>query len=277
MNRLFLKFISSYVNATAGLFPAYNGNLIFKLVCNVKNPPLKPKTKAFFETGSITMIPTTHKDVALHQWGSGPKNLLFLHGWRSNAKQWKAYVDQLDLTEYTIYALDAPGHGSSPGTHLNLELYRYAIEQTVTHIGNVHCVICHSLGSLAISYAYLYNKDLSVSAYIIMGSPGSMQDILDYSRDMLSLSRKAIHNLRNKIDTIIKIPLETVTLEQFFMKVDKPTLVIHENSDNITPASLIKQALEGKSHIQSLYTKGQDHMLKGQETIDRITTFIKNN
>ena len=192
MKKLITQLIGSYINLTAPLAPRYNGDLIFKLVCSVNSPPLIPKTKAFFDFGTTTLLPTTHKDVALHAWGTGEQNLLFLHGWQSNAKQWQAYVEQLDLNKYTIYALDAPGHGSSLGSHLNLELYRYAIEQAINHIGEVHCVICHSLGSLAMSYAYLYHPKVAVSSYVIMGSPGAMNDILEYSRNILSLSRKGM-------------------------------------------------------------------------------------
>lgn len=275
MEKLVLKCIGFYINVTT-IFTKYNQNLQFKLLCKVKKPPLKPATKAFFETGTTTLLPTSRgTNVALHHWGTGDKKLLFLHGWTSNSKQWQPYVEQFDLQEYTIYALDAPAHGASEGTHLNVELYRETIQSSVHYIGEVDCAICHSLGSLSTSYQYLLNPKTSIGAYVIMGTPSGIHAILNYSKEMLSLSKKALKNLRNKIDTVLKIPFEEVTLQRFFEKVDVPCLVIHEESDLVTPLAPIKSAIEHLPHIDRKYIQGQNHMLKGQETIDSIKEFLK--
>lgn len=276
MKKLITKFISIYVNSTATLFPDYNSKLIFKLICHVQRIPISKQAIAFFEEGNTTMLETSHKPVALHKWGNGSKNILFLHGWRSNSKQWLPYVDQLNLEEFTIYALDAPGHGLSEGNHLNLELYRQCIEKSIKYIGDVQTVVSHSLGSLAVSYTYLHNPKINIDSFIITGSPGAMQDILEYAKNLLSLSRKANRNLKKKIDGILHMPIENITLEEFFSKVNKPLLVIHEKSDVVTPLAVIEKALQNKNYIQRLFTNGQDHMLKGEETIESTIQFIKN-
>ncbi|GGG21547.1 alpha/beta hydrolase [Dokdonia pacifica] len=275
MEKLVLKCIGFYINATT-IFTKYNQELQFKLLCKVKKPPLKPATKAFFEKGTTILLPTSRgTNVALHHWGTGDKKLLFLHGWTSNSKQWQPYVEQLDLQEYTIYALDAPAHGASEGNHLNVELYRETIQSAVYHIGEVDCAICHSLGSLSTSYQYLLNSKTPIGAYVIMGTPTGIDAILQYSKEMLFLSKKALKNLRNKIDTVLKIPFEEVTLQRFFEKVDVPCLVIHEESDSVTPLAPIKDAIKHLPHIGRKYIQGQNHMLKGQETIDSIKEFLK--
>lgn len=275
MEKRILKLIGLYLNATV-IFPKYNREFLFKLLCKVKTPPLKSTTIAFFETGTTIFLPTSRKtNVALHHWGEGPKKLLFLHGWKSNSKQWQPYVDQLDLNEYTIYALDAPAHGASQGNHLNVEFYRESIQLAVNYIGEIDCAICHSLGCLSTSYAYLLNQHILIKSYIIMGAPSGVDAILVYFKEMLSLSQKAIKNLRIKIDNVLKLPFDEVTLQQFFKKVDVPCLVIHETSDYVTPIVPIKAAIEHLPHIDRLYTNHQDHMLKEQETIDTIKEFLK--
>lgn len=275
MEKLALKLMGLYLNTTV-IFPKYNRELLFKLLCKVKTPPLKSTTIAFFETGTTLFLPTSRKTkVALHSWGKGDKKLLFLHGWKSNSKQWQPYVEQLDLNEYTIYALDAPAHGASLGNHLNVEFYRESIQLAVNHIGKIDCAICHSLGCLSTSYAYLLNQNIPISSYIIMGAPSGVDAILVYFKDMLSLSQKAIKNLRIKIDNVLKLPFDEVTLQQFFKKVDTPCLVIHETSDYVTPIAPIRTAIEHLPHIDRLYTNHQDHMLKEQETIDTIKEFLK--
>lgn len=275
MEKLLLKLTGLYLNSTV-IFPKYNREFSFKLLCTVKSPILRSKTVAFFETGTTAFLPTSRgTSVALHAWGTGSKKLLFLHGWKSNSKQWQPYVEQLDLNEYTIYALDAPAHGASQGNHLNVELYRESIELAVNHIGKIDCTICHSLGCLSTSYLYLSNQNVAIDSYIVMGAPSGVDAILLYFKEMLSLSQKSLKNLRIKIDNVLKLPFDEVTLLQFFKKVDKPCLVIHEVSDNVTPIAPIKAAIENLPHIDRVYINGQDHMLKEQETIDIIQEFLK--
>ncbi|WP_299675126.1 alpha/beta hydrolase [uncultured Dokdonia sp.] len=275
MEKLVLKLIGFYLNATS-IFPKYNQELSFKLLCNVKRTPLKTTTKAFYETGITTLLPTSKgTNVALHSWGTGAKNILFLHGWKSNSKQWQPYVEQLDLNEYTLYALDAPAHGASEGNHLNVEFYRETIQSVIYHVGKIDCVICHSLGCLSTSYLYLMNQEIPIDSYIIMGAPSGLDAILVYFKNLLSLSESTLKNLRFKIDTILKISFDEVTLQQFFQKVDKPCMVIHERSDNVTPIAPIKEAIEHLLHIDRVYMNNQDHMLKEQETVAVIKEFLK--
>ncbi len=274
MKKLIIKLTGLFLNSTAYLFPKTNGEHSFKLLCRVSPPPLKETTRAFFDTGEQVLIPTSHHNVVLHFWGTGPKKILFMHGWQSNSKQWQPYVEQLNLEEYTLYALDAPGHGASKGKHLNVELYREAISNSVSHIGEVDCAICHSLGCLSTSYAYLHNNLIKINSYVIMGSPSGMDAIFTYFENMLSLSEKAIKNLHAKIRTIAKIPLEEITMSHFFLKINKPTLVIHEKSDSITPIAPIKKAIGANPEVKHYFTEGQDHMLKEQETIDIVIQFL---
>ena len=57
--------------------------------------------------------------------GAGPKTIIFLHGWRSNAEAWRPILDRLDERGYALYALDLPGFGASemPQTAMTLEGY----------------------------------------------------------------------------------------------------------------------------------------------------------
>jgi len=51
-----------------------------------------------------------------------------------------------------------------------------------------------------------------------MGVLSGVDAILIYFKDMLSLSQKAIKNLRIKIDNVLHLPFDEVTLQQFFKK-----------------------------------------------------------
>lgn len=275
MKKLIVKSIGSFINVTAVLFPKWNGEYSFNLLCKVKRVGISEKGKQFLEKGKTTFLDVDGHSAALHQWGSGEKKLLLLHGWLSNSQRWHPYVSQLDLNEYQVFALDAPGHGMAKGNHMNVEIYRNALEQSVREIGSIDTLVCHSLGSLVGGYAYLNNREIPIKRFVIMGSPSGMDAIFTYFKSTLGLSGKAIANLGRKINSVLKLPHETISLAHFFQKVNQPVLVVHEVLDRITPFEPIRVASEKRKQISTFFTQGQDHNLNGEEIVNRVIQFIK--
>lgn len=275
MKKLIVKVIGSFINITAVLFPKWNANYSFNLLCKVKRVGISEKGRTFFAKGETTFLEVGNHKAVLHRWGDGPKKLLFLHGWLSNSQRWLPYVEELNLNEYSVYALDAPGHGMAEGKYLNVEIYRKAVVQATQIIGEVDTLLCHSLGSLVGSYAYLAQHEFPVKKYVIMGSPSGMDAIFVYFKDMLGLSKKALTNLETKINSVLQLPHEKVSLAHFFQKIEQPVLVVHEISDRIAPFEPIKKASEAFKTLETFFVNGQDHNLNGNETVARVIQFIK--
>jgi len=275
MKKLVVKMVGGFINVTAVLFPKWNGQYSFNLLCKVKRVGISEKGRQFLDEGKTTFLDIDGHSAALHQWGNGEKKVLLLHGWLSNSQRWNPYVSQLDLNEYQVFALDAPGHGMAKGNHMNVEIYRNALEQSIQKIGPIDTLVCHSLGSLVGGYAYLHNREIPVKRFVIMASPSGMDAIFVYFRTTLGLTTKAIANLELKINSVLKLPHETISLAHFFQKVDQPVLVVHEVLDRITPFEPIRIASEKRKEITTFFTEGQDHNLKGEETVNRVIEFIK--
>ncbi|MBL4662848.1 MAG: alpha/beta hydrolase [Flavobacteriaceae bacterium] len=275
MKKLVVKIMGGFINVTAVLFPKWNAEYSFKLLCKVKRVGISENGRRFLEEAETTFLDIDGHSAALHQWGIGDKKVLLLHGWLSNSQRWKPYVSQLDLNEYQVFALDAPGHGMAEGNHLNVEIYRKALELSIKKIGAIDSLVCHSLGSLVGGYAYLHNREIPIKRFVIMGSPSGMDAIFVYFRTILGLSTKAILNLERKINSVLKLPHESISLAHFFQKVNQPVLVIHDMSDKVTPFEPIRVASEKGTEITTFFTSGQDHNLKGEDTVNRVIQFIK--
>ena len=275
MKKMIPKILGSYLNLTAPLFPKLSREHAFKILCYVKRTPLSEAGKQFVETANTQFLEVPDSPVALHSWGHGPKNILFLHGWKSHSKRWQPYLAELDPEEYTLYSIDAPAHGFSPGNQLNLEMYRQAVALALEEIGSIDCLIAHSLGSLVTAYTYLENPEIDVKRYVIMGAPEGMQAIFDYFQELLSLSDRTMTNLHKKIEPILKLPAEEITMKNFFEIVQAPTLVIHEKSDMVTPFAPIQQAVQNQKNIETFFTEGQDHNLTEEETLTKIFDYLK--
>jgi pimeloyl-ACP methyl ester carboxylesterase len=274
MKQLIPKSIGFFLNAAAIIAPVWGANFAFNLLCKVRRPGISEKGKAFFEKATQHTLLLEKHSAVLHKWGRGPKNILFLHGWESNSQRWLPYYNMLEKEKYTIYALDAPGHGMSGGDKLNVEVFRQAIEASLKHIGAIDTIIGHSLSNTAMGYCYVMNPEVDVKKFIVMGAASGMDAVFDYFKEILGLSRRSVANLSKKVNTLFKIPHQEVKLMSFLEKVTQPVLVIHDKNDAVTPFEPIKKALSKNPKIASFITTGLKHDLKGDTVYNKVIAFI---
>ena len=275
MKQLITKSIGLFLNAAAIIAPLWGANFAFNLLCKVRRAGISEKGKAFFEKGTQHTLLLEKNTAVLHKWGSGPKNILFLHGWESNSQRWLPYYNMLEKEKYTIYALDAPGHGMSGGDKLNVEVFRQAIEASLEHIGPIDTIIGHSLSNTALGYCYAMNPHVDVKKFIVMGAASGMDAVFTYFKEILGLSKRSVSNLSKKVNTIFKIPHQDVKLISFFEKVTQPVLVIHDKKDAVTPFEPIEKALKKHPKINTYITCGLKHDLKAEEVYTKVIAFIE--
>ena len=274
MKQLITKSIGFFLNAAAVIAPGWAANFAFNLLCKVRRAGISEKGKAFFEKATQHTLLLEKNTAVLHKWGSGPKNILFLHGWESNSQRWLPYYNMLEKEKYTIYALDAPGHGMSGGDKLNVEVFRQAIEAALARIGPIDTIIGHSLSNTAVGYCYIMNPNVDVKKFIVMGAASGMDAVFTYFKEILGLSRRSVANLSKKVNTIFKIPHQEVKLMSFLDKVTQPVLVIHDKNDAITPFKPIENVLKKHPKINTYITCGLKHDLKAEEVYAKVIAFI---
>ena len=274
MKQVIIKSIGAFINMTALVAPRWSTNYAFNLLCTVRRAGISEKGKAFFKEAIQHKLYVDQAESILHQWGNGPKKILFLHGWESNSQRWIPYYNLIKKENYTVYALDAPGHGMSQGNKLNIEVFRQAIEAAITHIGEIDTIIGHSLSNTALTYMYIMDTQKPIKKFIVMGAASGMDAVFVYFKSLLGLSKKSMKNLSVKVNTVLKIPHDEVKLTYFLEKVTQPMLVIHDERDAITPFAPIKKALEKNTNIASYITTGLKHDLKGEDVYKRVINFI---
>ena len=274
MKQLITKSIGFFLNAAAVIAPGWAANFAFNLLCKVRRAGISEKGKAFFEKATQHTLLLEKNTAVLHKWGSGPKNILFLHGWESNSQRWLPYYNMLEKEKYTVYALDAPGHGMSGGDKLNVEVFRQAIEAALARIGPIDTIIGHSLSNTAVGYCYIMNPNVDVKKFIVMGAASGMDAVFTYFKEILGLSIRSVANLSKKVNTIFKIPHQEVKLMSFLDKVTQPVLVIHDKNDAVTPFKPIENVLKKHPKINTYITCGLKHDLKAEEVYAKVIAFI---
>lgn len=111
--------------------------------------------------------------LALETRGTGPRVLLFLHGWISSRRMFYDVVERLDLTAFTVHLLDFRGSGASdrpPGGY-DLEGYASDVRTALAAIAKPVEIVAHSMGGKIAQYVALDPPTNLVR--IVLVAPGS--------------------------------------------------------------------------------------------------------
>ena len=274
MKKIITRLMGMYINFLAVVAPRLAGRTGFYLFCTPLGVVLKDHHRKFLNESE--QFSFEHEGVTIqgYRWGTGRKNLLFIHGWQSHTFRWKNYVDSFSKDEFTMYAFDAPGHGLSGGKYLNLPIYSSVIEKFLNQAPPMHTVISHSLGSFAALYTFFRIPALNVNQLIITGTPGEVSEFVKFYQDALGLSTKAVQAIRKSfVDQIDHLP-EYFSAEKFARAIPIPGLIIHDEQDEDTPyrhAVDIHNAWKGSKLIT---TSGLGHNLRSRTVIKEVVEFV---
>ena len=120
-------------------------------------PPLSERRRQMWDrslegTESIT-IDLDGKPLNGFRHGEGP--LVFLvHGWGGRAAQMGQLARSVADHGFTVVAIDFPGHGDQKWDTSDVFQMSSALNQLVAQLGAPQAVIAHSLGAMAVAYAF---------------------------------------------------------------------------------------------------------------------------
>jgi hypothetical protein len=275
MKTLIIKLMGLYLNLMAYVAPQAAGRKGFLLFCRPFRIPFSQKQKEFFNTADRYTLQHEEQVIQVYRWGKGPKKIVFLHGWQSHSYRWKAYIESLSKETYTIYALDAPGHGASSGNFLSVPLYSDLIQQFLIELGDVDTVVGHSLGGFSLVYTLHQYPLLPVRKIILMAPPGEATDFVDVFSSTLGLSAYALKHVRNHFVKQYGVGPEYFSTVKFAATIKLNGLIIHDEKDLEAPihhAVKISKAWQ-RSHL--ITTNGFGHNLRSSSVVTAVVDFIE--
>lgn len=265
-----------YLNTLAHILPKTAAEQGFKLFCRPFRAPLKDYHKKFLNTAD--QFSFEHDGVVIqgYRWGSGEKKILFVHGWQSHSFRWKVYVDSLSKNDYTLYAIDAPGHGLSGGSFLTVPYYSAVIQQLIGSLGTIHTLVGHSLGCFAALHAFYEQPNLPVDKLVLMAPPGEASDFMLFYKNTLKLSDKVIDLIKIHFEKVIKKPITFFVTPVFAKNVSIPGIIIHDKTDVETPYKYAELISMQWPQSKLITTEGLGHNLKSAEVVKEIINYIHN-
>lgn len=274
MKTLISKLLGFYLNVLAWVAPRFAGRKSFELFCYPFRGKLTDKHKEFLFSGEAFQVSYGAQVVQAYRWGNGARNLLFLHGWQSHTFRWKAFIDTLDKNEYSIYSIDAPSHGLSPGNFMTVPLYSEAVQHTINHIGKIDTVICHSLGGFTALYTFHQMPHLAPGKLIALAPPGEATEFFTFYSKQLSLSERSLRLTTEHFIKVIGKAPAYFSAPAFAGSLNMAGLLIHDEEDDETSVENSKAIHRAWPNSKLIVTKGKGHNLKSHEVVRDVVDFI---
>ena len=170
--------------------------------------------------------------LAATSWGQGP-TVLLAHGWNSRRSHWGLFIPELIAQGFRVVAFDAPAHGDSAGTKVNVLKYGRALMEVSREVGPVFGVIGHSFGAAAIVVAI--KLGMVVDRAVLISGPGSLLALIERWA-------RAHHVAESEIPTFVEltaqevgVPVTEFDLIAIAANHQTPALIIHDRSDDEIP------------------------------------------
>jgi pimeloyl-ACP methyl ester carboxylesterase len=275
MQELIYKSVGYYLNTLTKISPKKGGEYGFRLFCKPQRPKLQKQHISFFETARQEDFDFNGLNIKLYEWGTGPKKVLFVHGWQSHSYRWKKYVEQLPKDEHTIIAFDAPGHGQSDGDQFHVPLNAYLIHTLTKKYEGFDAVIAHSIGSMSVIYAMSFYAIESIKSFISMASPSRAEEFFAFYTQVLRLNHQTIQNITNVFQLEVRHQLKDISLATFGRNIKIPGLIIHDHNDPETPYANALELQQVWENARLITTEGLGHNLKSTDVVELVTQYIK--
>lgn len=271
---IIMKIVGAYLNVLNALSEKIGGKHAFYIFCYPFKAKLTEKQQEFLDTSHRFKLNVDDKQIQCYRWGNGPKNLLFVHGWQSHSYRWKKYIKNLSTDQFTIYAIDAPGHGNSEGKISNVPLFEKAIQAVSIHIGELHSIVSHSIGSFSALYFVDQNPNRQPKKLVTLASPNSIEDFLDYYFKKLKLTTKTIRNFKSYFNQYTNKETSYFTLANVLKSNTADGLIIHDEGDKTLTVDYSKKlhTLWPKSKL--VITQGFGHKLRDLSIVNLVGEFV---
>lgn len=274
MKSFAIKMLGTYLELLAVVSPSEAARKGFLLFCRPLRVPVNEKQRAFFDSGNKFSLTHEGYEIQGYRWGSGPKKILFLHGWQSHSYRWKPYIESLSKEEYTIYSLDAPGHGLSSGSFLSVPLYSSLIETFIREQGNINTVVAHSIGGFSLLYTVYRQSELPVDRMILLAPPGEASDFIAAFKKTLGLSQRTVSLVTKHFAERYQVSPDYFSAQKFAAHVQVKGLIIHDETDAEAPYHYSIPLHQAWKHSRLVTTKGYGHNLRSLAVVKEVVDFI---
>jgi pimeloyl-ACP methyl ester carboxylesterase len=194
----------------------------------------RDEQKAVLARARTMALPVRGRPVETYVWGEGPAVLL-IHGWGGHAGHMTEFVAPLTKAGYRVIALDAPGHGRSPGRLSSIVHFADAIRAVAETSGPLHAVIAHSMGAAATTH--LLGGGLTLKRAVFLAPQARLTGYWALFRNSLGMSDRVWQLMRTRTERWLNVRYDQLHPEVAAPRMTTPLLILHGHADRMTPVS----------------------------------------
>lgn len=216
----------------------------------------------------------------VHEWGSGPRIVVILHGWGSKAARFARMAEALQARGWHVLVPDAPGHGDSPGRSSSLPKFIAALDAVVDRFGAPQALVGHSLGALAIALRHAGGPPEwagALSSVVLVSMPSGAPFLVDVFLAAVALRAPARRHFEQLFQRRFGAGMDDFTALPAASRIAARLLVVHDSGDDVVPYVHATQLLEQLPQAEVVTTAqlGHSALTRDAATIERIVRFIK--
>ena len=208
------------------------------------------------------------------RWGNGGPVVLMMHGWQGRPTQFKQFIAPLLAAGRQVIALEAPGHGRSPGPESNVYLFAQALLDAAAELRGVESVVGHSMGGSAALIAM--GEHRYAERAVVIGSPGSLVRVLDRFADSIALPEAAKRSFFDLVDERVGVPASELDTSRIGPHLHMPGLVVHDRDDDMVPFAEGEAIARAWPQARFLATEGLGHrqVLADPGVVHAVASFL---
>lgn len=209
-----------------------------------------------------------------YHWKGNGKTAMLVHGWESNAARWEQLLPYLLESGFSVVAFDAPAHGLSTGKELNLPFYAQTITRCLEEF-NPDFLIGHSIGAAASLMSQYEIPHQSLQKMVLLGAPADMSVILDNFVNILGLNNRNKKLLEDYFINRFNGGIETFSATRFCKSVTVPTLIAHDEKDDVVAYSEGLKIAEAWPDATFVTTSGLGHSMHDEVLYRKVVEFLR--
>jgi pimeloyl-ACP methyl ester carboxylesterase len=189
--------------------------------------------KDFLLRCDVASVSYNGSNYKYYQRGTGP-TVVLVHGLFSNLGSMVPIASDLIQLGYSVVLFDAPAHGEAAGTSTDPLEVRDVIRAIGKRLGNLHAIVCHSLGVLWALAAW--NEDFHAKTLISIAGVSSKRYLVDKFVELHQVKPEIADGLIKALEARLG---ETVWVDlspaEIVKRIAIPGLIIHGKKDDFVP------------------------------------------
>jgi len=214
--------------------------------------------------------------VVTYAWGDGERPVLLVHGWRSRASRYYAFVERLLELGYSPVSYDAPGHGDTEGPAGTILDHQRIIQGLERRHGPFEGAIAHSLGVPFVLYAL--REGVQARRVVTISGLANFGYLVDAFCRELGLGPKVQAALRSSIERGLFEGDETIWTRYSVSAGEVELLAIHNDEDDVVDpaqAPMLLAQYGPKAHFLQTNGLGHRRIMIDPEVITEAVAFLQ--